>query len=118
MPAVVQTFLNLNDAELARSALESTGIESWVENRHLVAMNALYANAVGGLRLVVAEEDLAAARTALADLRDSAATSDMTYTPPPPSVMAPPPVIRCPDCGSLEVTQFQRLKFFAVIGVL
>ena len=118
MPAVVQTFLYLNDAEVARSALESAGIEAWLENKHLVAMNALYANAVGGLRLVVAEEDLAAARTALADLRDSAGASDMTFTAPPPPVIAPPPEIRCPECGSLEIARFQRLKIFAVIGVL
>jgi DNA-directed RNA polymerase subunit RPC12/RpoP len=118
MPSVVQTFLYLNDAEVARSALASTGIEAWLENTHLVAMNALYANAVGGLRLVVADEDLAAARTALADLRDSAATSDMTFVAPSPAIIQSPAETRCPACGSLEVTEFQRLKIFAIIGLL
>ncbi len=64
-PTVVRTFDSAVFAHLARGRLESEGIESFIVDEHQVTNNPLTAIAVGGIKLVVAEDDLHAARELL-----------------------------------------------------
>jgi hypothetical protein len=60
MPAqlvTVATFDMAFKADLAKAALEEAGIASEVNDREIVAMDWLLLNAVGGVKLQVAEAD-------------------------------------------------------------
>ncbi len=56
-PAVVARFGSLGEAESARSALQAAGIDAVLADDEIVALNWLYSNAVGGVKVLVAEED-------------------------------------------------------------
>ena len=51
------TFDSSIKAEMARAALAEAGIESQLGDENLVTMNWLLSNAVGGIKLVVREQD-------------------------------------------------------------
>jgi hypothetical protein len=61
----VASFWNAEQAHLARLQVETDDIPCVLDNEHLVSMNWLWANAVGGVRLRVPEEDAARARRVL-----------------------------------------------------
>ncbi len=54
----VATFWLAHEAHLARTYLASEGIESFVFDEHTVSINHLYANAVGGIKLMVRSRDV------------------------------------------------------------
>jgi hypothetical protein len=54
----VATFDNLSDAHIYRGKLEANGIPCQLENENMVHINWLYANAVGGIKLKVSEQDV------------------------------------------------------------
>lgn len=62
---VVRAFSAPHEAHLACSALRAAGIDATVADANIVAVNWLYSNAVGGVKVLVREEDLAAAREIL-----------------------------------------------------
>ena len=51
--AVVRSYWNLLDAELAKGALESAGIEAFLFDDNMVRMDWFNANALGGIKLRV-----------------------------------------------------------------
>lgn len=53
------------EAWLAKTKLESEGIECFLMDEHIVTMNWLYSNAVGGVKLKVREEDAEKAKRIL-----------------------------------------------------
>ena len=61
----VASFWSAEEAHLARLKVEADKIPVVLDNEHLVSMNWLWANAVGGVRLRVPEEDAARARRVL-----------------------------------------------------
>jgi hypothetical protein len=79
------------EAEVARTALESAGIHAFIFDGYL-AQNAWYLSvAIGGMRLMVPEEQAADARALL-----SMST---------PEQAAPDPIDTCPACGGAEVAR-------------
>ena len=62
---IVATFTKSEDAHLARMRLENEGITAFLRDENTVNTYALYSNAIGGVKLEVAEEDFARARAAL-----------------------------------------------------
>lgn len=54
---VIARFSFPHEAHIAKANLESAGIESFIADEHTVNMQWLYSNAIGGVRLMVAEED-------------------------------------------------------------
>ncbi|MCJ2163968.1 MULTISPECIES: DUF2007 domain-containing protein [unclassified Pseudodesulfovibrio] len=54
------------EAHLAQHALEKNGIESYIIDAGMVSANWMYANAVGGVKLRVADRDADRARAILA----------------------------------------------------
>jgi hypothetical protein len=53
------------DAHMAKSRLDSAGIDSLIFDEHTIAMNWLYSNLIGGVKIKVPEEDLEDARSVL-----------------------------------------------------
>lgn len=52
---VVESYSYPYEAQIAKSQLDAAGIVARIENEHMVNMNWLYSNAVGGVRLLVLE---------------------------------------------------------------
>jgi len=108
----------VGEAEGARSALDAAGIDVALADDEIVGLDWLYSNAVGGVKVLVRDEDweesteilsTAAVEVAVDDAGDAAA-EEIEET------------IGCPACGSSEVARIPRLRLFfffalAVCGV-
>lgn len=79
----VATFSKPEEAHLFRTRLEAAGIAAYVQDEHMVQVDWLMSNAIGGVRVQVAEEDVDATRELLG-----------TATAPQASEFP------CPVCGS------------------
>ncbi len=62
----IRRYLWPHEAQIARSLLESEGIDAVVQDAHLAQIDWLYIQAIGGLRLQVAAADAAQAAAVLA----------------------------------------------------
>lgn len=60
------SFLTIAEAQLCQAVLNQRGIESYLEDEGSVGVNWLWSNAVGGVKVLVASEDLQAAKEVLA----------------------------------------------------
>jgi hypothetical protein len=65
-PVTVGTFTGMDEAAVARGALEQEGIETFLGNEHLVTMAWTLSQATGGVRLSVPAKDAERARKVLA----------------------------------------------------
>ena len=93
---VVDAFTNPLDAHVARGLLESEGIPAQLHSEHLVSALWPLANALGGVRLQVAEHYATEARDVLARLaRGEFAQALAEESGVPES--------RCPACGSTDL---------------
>ena len=92
-------FSTLWEAEVAKSKLEAEGISAFLKDGHTVNMNWLFSNALGGVKVQVANEDLIGAREILSDIfnLDTHEEADTGDTAP------------CPRCGN-ENTKYQISK--------
>jgi rubredoxin len=100
----IATFSKPEEAHLFRTRLEAAGIPAYVQDEHFIQMDWLYSNAIGGVRVQIADEDLAAAREFLA--ADS----------PQPSPEAVDVI--CPKCGSCHTApdeRFRRISFLSLL---
>lgn len=95
----VAAFSTPAEAYLARSKLESAGIDATIRDENFVTFNWLGSNAIGGVRLDVPDDDTAAAREILAL---------------PPTEEG---VLRCPHCGSFD-THVRTLDPFGAFCVV
>lgn len=99
-------------AHIHKNHLESEGIECFIHDEHIVTMNPLYANAVGGVKLKVLSEDADEALRLLAEMDNQPFTSEKEQP------------ISCPKCGSTALysnfTSMKSLKglFSALISLL
>jgi hypothetical protein len=91
----VGVYRDLTEAIVARSLLESGGIQAWIADENLVRMNWFLSNAVGGVRLQVEESDEAAAR----EILEETVPQTIEYGEGESYVQP-----TCPKCGSAEVT--------------
>jgi len=57
----IAAFTTIESAYLLRSRLEGSGVTAFVRDEFTVAANPLYANAIGGVKVEVADEDYARA---------------------------------------------------------
>jgi len=63
LPSVVtlRQFLTVQEAVMAKSILDSAGIESFLADENVISMNWLWSNALGGVKLQVRKTDAAIA---------------------------------------------------------
>lgn len=64
-PVLLQRFLNLYEAQIAKGQLESAGIPSSLVDDNVVRLDWFYSNLLGGVKLVVEPENEPAARELL-----------------------------------------------------
>jgi hypothetical protein len=125
---VIARFSTVGEAESARSALEAAGIDCVLADDEIVAIDWLYSNAVGGVKLVVRDEDREQARNILEtpsaepDGIDSdppdvapldAESAEATELPPEEQDET-----HCPACGSSEATRTPRMLLFLFLAVV
>ena len=72
----IRQYRDLTDAQLAKGVLDSSGIPSYLRDENLVRMDWFYSNSIGGIRLQVREQDLAAAEALLSQSISELAESD------------------------------------------
>ena len=83
---LVQTFTDYIDANIILGRLQNEGINCWLKDENLVTTNPLWANAAGGIKLMVADNQLEDANKLLVDF---AAEKRKHFS--------------CPNCGSNEI---------------
>jgi hypothetical protein len=64
-PVVIARYGGVPEALLAKSMLDSAGIESFLGDENLVRLDWFYSDLVGGIKLMVREEDAETARKVL-----------------------------------------------------
>lgn len=99
----IATFSKPEEAHLFRTRLEAADIPAFVHDEHVVQMDWLMSNFIGGVRVRVRSEDLERARAFLAE--------DSTFDLPGAEAVS------CPACGSTSVAQDQfrrRLSFLSI----
>ncbi len=94
-PVAIQRYRDLPQAAMAQSILESAGIESFLADANLVRMDWFYSNAVGGIKVVVREQDAEEARKLLEQgVPESFDAEGSGHYEQP----------RCPSCGSFDIS--------------
>ena len=99
----VASFSKPEEAHLLRMRLEAGGVPAYIQNENLVQVDWLYSNAIGGVRVQIADDDLEDARSIL----DAPVFIDeLTET------------AQCPNCSSTDVFEYnlyRRLSFLSVL---
>jgi hypothetical protein len=94
-PEILRRYVHIVDALIAKSVLDSAGIESILSDDNLIRMDWFVSNAVGGVKLIVRHEDLEAAASLLD--QETPGKFDLSgigeYEQP-----------KCPQCGSMDIT--------------
>ena len=96
----IATFSKPEEAHLFRTRLEAAGIP----DEHLIQMDWLYSNAIGGVRVQIADKDVEAAREFLAN--DS-------RLPAPDAID-----VVCPKCGSHDTAPDELPRRIAFLSFL
>jgi DNA-directed RNA polymerase subunit RPC12/RpoP len=104
---VAATFATVGEAEAALSALDAAGIEAFVADENMVAVDWMYSQAIGGVKVLVREEDLEEAQALLAATAEPDEANAVTA-----------PEVRCPRCGSEEFygVEWRRLRAITLLG--
>ena len=110
-PVVVARFTTIGEAEIARSALRASGIEVAIADEHIIAIDWLASNAVGGVKLLVREEDRDRAARIIAggEVEEDALADDVDDSSDDEEL--------CPNCASAELVPIPRLKIFALAAL-
>lgn len=97
----IATFSTPEEAHLFRTRLQAAGISAFVQDEYVVQLNWLLSNAIGGVRVQIAEDDLESAREFLA--ADS------------PQLCADADDISCPTCGSHLIAPDEKPRRIAFL---
>jgi len=84
----IARFSKVEEAHLLRMRLEAGGIPAFVQDEHVVQVIWIYSDAIGGIRVQVAEEDAARARELMEE--EGAQPDDAV-------------AVRCPFCNSSKI---------------
>ncbi len=107
-PVMIRRYRDLPDASIAKSVLDSAGIESILVDENIVRLDWLWSNLVGGIKLLVREEDADTANRLLNQnvLEKFNVEGVGEYEQP-----------RCPRCESLDVAFGELDKRIAYGGM-
>lgn len=87
----VKTFDNNMDAQMLKSRIESEGIKCFLFDEETVTINPLFAQAIGGIKLKVLQEDVPKVREILKDIYETPLTDELGDE------------ICCPNCESTNI---------------
>jgi DNA-directed RNA polymerase subunit RPC12/RpoP len=105
----VATFEYAHFAHLAKTKLESEGIECFIFDEHTSSMNWFYTNAIGGIKLKVRGEEYERAVTIL-----KVNTDDINNIDDADETIK----ISCPECSSDNIRDEKFSKKFAYLSIL
>jgi hypothetical protein len=110
----VATFWQPTEAHIARLKLESEEIDCVLIDENLVAMDWLYANAVGGIKLRVPTNEAQRAREILSERSKPARDTDFEVC------SADDCSLRCPQCGCSNVDRpfLTRRNLWAAVAIM
>ena len=94
----IATFSQPIEAHIVRTRLEDEGIECFIKDEHLVSVNWLLSNAVGGVRLKVRKEDAERAALIIIGEGDDGGEGEAA------AAGEAEESIRCVECGSEDVS--------------
>jgi len=83
---LLESFDNYIDASLMLGRLEEAGIRCWLKDENTATINPILTNAIGGIKIMVAEEDIENAAEILHELKEIKRKS-----------------FACPHCGSHNI---------------
>ncbi|MDW6094280.1 DUF2007 domain-containing protein [Vibrio rhizosphaerae] len=98
---VIARFSFPHEAQIAKASLDCAGIASYIADEHTVNTQWLYSNAMGGVRLMVAEDDAEEAIQIL--------NSDFSQSVDHELVTESVKDV-CPHCGSADLFAFTKGK--------
>jgi hypothetical protein len=81
---ILNSYNSYIDAHIAKGVLEERGIASWLKDENTVTIDPILTNAVGGIKVMVAEKDAEMALGILTRLKREQAA------------------VTCPKCGSVN----------------
>src|ERR671924_523591 len=110
MEAIVARYSTIGEAECARTALDAASIDVAVIDGMIIAINWLYSNAAGGVKLMVRSTDLERAFEILFTPAVEAGPEDEVTEQPAALDADEDETPACPSCGNVEITRFPRLK--------
>jgi len=93
---VIASYTKMEDAHLAVSKLGGSGVQAWLRDEATANLYWLYSNAIGGVKVEVADEDIERAREILDLPKESSG------------------LITCPHCGSENINVRQMNLLFAL----
>jgi hypothetical protein len=99
----VGTFSKPEEAHLLRMRLEAGGVPAFIQDENMVQMDWLYSNAIGGVRVQIAEEDLEAAKQILNE---------------EPVSNGDPNMAKCPKCGSTDSAPDELARRLAFLSLM
>jgi hypothetical protein len=96
----LRSYEFVHEAQLDLIKLHDEGIAAVLKNERMVSMAPHYSNAVGGVQLLVNDEDFDAAARVISYEADESALLQEMYPEAPLE-----PVTACPTCGSTNLIQ-------------
>lgn len=95
----IKTFDDGISAHILKNKLESEGINCFVFDENIVTVNALFSNAVGGVKLKIEEQDKEKALSIIQEIENKPLTDQNDVE------------IRCPECHSTSLySNFKSMK--------
>lgn len=97
----LRTYDNYFLANITLTKLQDAGISCYLKDEHTVTMDPILSNAIGGIKLVVKEEDMEDAKMLLRQFDEDYLKS-----------------VKCPRCGQSRITQVSKpgaTNFFTAI---
>jgi DNA-directed RNA polymerase subunit RPC12/RpoP len=126
--AIVGRFATVGEAEVARSALHAGHISADLIDVNLIAIQWLYSQAIGGVKLLVRDEDRQEAELLLSERAmeaPSVAANDQSVQDstsdaerPNDELLAPSDELRCPACSGVDIMEIPKLRLLGIIAVL
>ncbi|HSP16384.1 MAG TPA: DUF2007 domain-containing protein [Thermoanaerobaculia bacterium] len=110
--SVVARFITIGEAEAAVSALDAAGIECQLADENIVGVDWGMAQAVGGVKILVRQEDLERASEVM-----SLAAADQIIEPIP-ELVQPDVAVVCPECGAADFVMVPRFRIFLLISAI
>ena len=105
---IASRFSTVGEAESARSALDAAGIDVVLADDEIVGLDWRYSNAVGGVKVLVRDEEWEESTAILSTAAVGVADDDAVDA----AAEEVEEAIGCPACGSGEVSRIPRLRLF------
>jgi predicted RNA-binding Zn-ribbon protein involved in translation (DUF1610 family) len=110
--SVAARFITVGEAEAAASSLDAAGIECRLADQNIVGIDWGMAQAVGGVKVLVRQDDLERAT----DIMGMPAYDQVIEAIPDSAETAVPVV--CPACGSSDYVTVPRVRIFLLIAAI